>query len=199
MDARVTNKVNSAAGGTWPLSWATRWETPMQVTIENVVPPDVRLFRDLQGRCRGPMATHETADEARVAVDIRRARSVLRHEVKLATADDELRSLARGQDVGEPRASFVAEGCVRTHQQRGCGTSVQGIEGVDDLPHIIRSAADDVARIVPTCTSRIKTKSDGHQRPPPAAGITGQWIFPATRRSASVSTHSISACRSWRQ
>ncbi len=37
MDARVTNEVNSAAGGTWPLSWATRWETPMQVTIENVV------------------------------------------------------------------------------------------------------------------------------------------------------------------
>ena len=37
MDARVTNEVNSAPGGTWPLSWATRWETPMQVTIENVV------------------------------------------------------------------------------------------------------------------------------------------------------------------
>ena len=37
MDARVTNEVNSAAGGTWPLSWATRWENPMQVTIENVV------------------------------------------------------------------------------------------------------------------------------------------------------------------
>ncbi len=37
MDARVANGVNSEAGGTWPLSWATRWETPMQVTIENVV------------------------------------------------------------------------------------------------------------------------------------------------------------------
>ena len=37
MDARVQDEVNSAAGGTWPLSWTTRWEKPMQVTIENVV------------------------------------------------------------------------------------------------------------------------------------------------------------------
>jgi sulfate/thiosulfate transport system ATP-binding protein len=37
MDARVTNGVNSAAGGAWPLDWTTRWEKPMQVTIENVV------------------------------------------------------------------------------------------------------------------------------------------------------------------
>ena len=37
MDARVTNGVNSAAGGTWPLNWTTHWEKPMQVTIENVV------------------------------------------------------------------------------------------------------------------------------------------------------------------
>src|SRR5512143_1124808 len=37
MDARVANGVNSAAGGIWPFSWTTRWETPMQVTIENVV------------------------------------------------------------------------------------------------------------------------------------------------------------------
>ena len=37
MDARVTNGVNSAAGGTWPLNWTTHWERPMQVTIENVV------------------------------------------------------------------------------------------------------------------------------------------------------------------
>src|SRR5512147_1768784 len=37
MDARVANGVNSPVGGAWPLSWATRWETPMQVTIENVV------------------------------------------------------------------------------------------------------------------------------------------------------------------
>ena len=37
MDARVTNGVNSAAGGTWPLDWTTHWEKPMQVTIENVV------------------------------------------------------------------------------------------------------------------------------------------------------------------
>jgi sulfate/thiosulfate transport system ATP-binding protein len=36
MDARV-NDVNSAAGGSWPLTWATRWDRPMQVTVENVV------------------------------------------------------------------------------------------------------------------------------------------------------------------
>ena len=37
MDARVQDEVNSAAGGAWPLSWTTRWEKPMRVTVENVV------------------------------------------------------------------------------------------------------------------------------------------------------------------
>ena len=37
MDARVANEVNSLAGGTWPLSSTTRWDRPMQVTVENVV------------------------------------------------------------------------------------------------------------------------------------------------------------------
>jgi sulfate/thiosulfate transport system ATP-binding protein len=37
MDARVANEVSSAAGSARPFSWTTRWETPMQVTIENVV------------------------------------------------------------------------------------------------------------------------------------------------------------------
>ena len=36
MDARVQDGVNST-GGAWPLSWTTRWEKPMQVTVENVV------------------------------------------------------------------------------------------------------------------------------------------------------------------
>jgi sulfate/thiosulfate transport system ATP-binding protein len=37
MDARVVNKVNSVAGGAWPLSWTTRRDGPMHVNIENVV------------------------------------------------------------------------------------------------------------------------------------------------------------------
>jgi sulfate/thiosulfate transport system ATP-binding protein len=37
VDARVANEVNSSAGGTWPLSFTTRWDRPMQVTVENVV------------------------------------------------------------------------------------------------------------------------------------------------------------------
>jgi sulfate/thiosulfate transport system ATP-binding protein len=37
VDARVVNKVNSAAGGAWPLSWTTRWDRPMHVNVENVV------------------------------------------------------------------------------------------------------------------------------------------------------------------
>jgi sulfate transport system ATP-binding protein len=36
VDARVTNEVNSSAGGTWPLSSTTRWDRPMHVTVENV-------------------------------------------------------------------------------------------------------------------------------------------------------------------
>jgi len=37
MDARVTNDVNSAAGGALPLSWTARWDRPMHVNVENVV------------------------------------------------------------------------------------------------------------------------------------------------------------------
>jgi sulfate transport system ATP-binding protein len=37
VDARVANDVNSPAGGAWPLSSTTRWDRPMQVTVENVV------------------------------------------------------------------------------------------------------------------------------------------------------------------
>jgi sulfate/thiosulfate transport system ATP-binding protein len=36
VDARVANDVNSAAGGTWPLT-TTPWDRPMHVTVEKVV------------------------------------------------------------------------------------------------------------------------------------------------------------------
>src|SRR5512135_774262 len=37
MDARVTNDVNSAAGGALPPSLTARWDRPMHVNVENVV------------------------------------------------------------------------------------------------------------------------------------------------------------------
>jgi sulfate transport system ATP-binding protein len=37
MDAVVAKEVNYATRGVWPLTWATRWDKPMQLTVDNVV------------------------------------------------------------------------------------------------------------------------------------------------------------------